>query len=678
MQAMRYLADAITWHCWPKMVPGPAGAAPAMRFHVELDGEPVGVFEPDELPPLAAYADALRTVREAEHRGAAPDEERRDHDGDRLVVTEVTSGTPRRRLGWLAMTRVPATPRLGRDVGADEVEGVGDAAAFDGLSHHVALLRQPELVVDYFEGPELPLLDTEWAGVFKADAELDDGFAAAEPPTHDGWEPSLVSAGPARRWVLTTLLELRAATAEFAVPHPDALSDGRRSAALVAEALGGLLEHEPSDELVIPLEPPPAVAFGGVAFGAGATGRRRIEVAFTVEPALVTADGGGSGPSVLDATATVVAGADGRATPSVDGRPLITGPTVEGFIDGDEQWTVAGPALAVRAGGPRRWWVQVDAPLDAAVAVELRARGSDERRSRLVVQPHWSAASVRATPWHIGVHGVSHLAGGQLHGWDYETPLDVATTVRVDPDEIRHECGLGADDGLALVATWLATSTNTRRRGAMVPVTEPGDHHLSFAIDPGDAGGRLRLERRLVLTGPGTGTEPFAARTTGSVLWFDEPVVTLLEVDVARFPTEAVDFEAPPVDLPGAAWWLDARFDDIDAAPHHAVRLYVNAEHPALEPVLSGSTEPVADTVRSVLRWEVTRSLLVGALDADDYVARAAAGFEPGTLGSSLHRLQGRHFPGVDATALRRLLRSDPRRFDARLQAAVELWGAIR
>jgi hypothetical protein len=678
IQAMRFVADAITWNCWPKMVASPA-AGPAMVFGVEVDGEVVDVCEPDQLPPLAPYADALRAVRDAERAGTrrSASTTTASEPADGPVVIDVTSASPPRRLGRLAMARVPVSPRVGRDVGIDDALGLGEPASFDGLSHHVALLRQPELVVDYFEGPELPLLDTEWAGVFKADADLDDVFAAAEPPTHDGWEPSLVDAGPARRWVLSALLELRDAAAAFAVPHADAADDGRRSAVLVAEALGGLLEHEPSDELLIPPEPPAAVTFSAIAMAEAPGGRRRSEVAFTVESAVASTGTNGATTRVLDGRVDVVAGPDGRATaPGDDHRGAAT---FVGFVDGDERWTVTGPALAVARDAPKRWWVQVESPLDAAVAVELESRPAGERRIRLVVQPHWSAASVRAAPWRIGVHGVSHPAGGRLHGWDYETALEVTTTVRIDPDEVRRECGLGPDDGLALVGSWLATSTNTRRRGAMVAVTAAGDHRLQFAVDPGDAGGRLRVERRLVLTGRGTGTDPFGARDAGSVLWFDEPVVTLLEVDVARFPTEAVDFERPPVDLPGAAWWLEARFDDLDAAPHHAVRLYVNAEHPALEPVLSGSTEVVADTVRSVLRWEVTRSLLVGALESDEYVARAAAGgggFEPGTLGSSLRRLQRRHFPDRGAGSLQRQLRDDPRRFDAQLQAAVDLWGA--
>ena len=42
------------------------------------------------------------------------------------------------------------------------------AAAITGVCHHVALLRTPELVVDYLEGPPPPEGGTEWAGVFRA------------------------------------------------------------------------------------------------------------------------------------------------------------------------------------------------------------------------------------------------------------------------------------------------------------------------------------------------------------------------------------------------------------------------------------------------------------------------------------------------------------------------------
>jgi hypothetical protein len=663
VQAMRYVADALTWNFWPKMLAAPDHDGPSMRFTVELDGEPIDVPAPDELPPLAAYADALRAVRAAERSGTPGDD-------DRLIVRELRAGQPSRRLGWLGIVRAPVVPRVGRDVGVDEVGGLGPADAFDGLSHHVGLLRQPELVVEYLEGPELPLLDTEWAAVFKADAELDAAFAAAEPPTHDRWEPSLVAAGPARRSVLSALLELRDAAASFAVPPADPLDDGRLSAVLVAEALGGLLEHDPTDEPIIPPEPPDAVVFTSVSLAAAATAGRRVsEVGFAVDPMLRRE------PRVLDASALVVAGPDGRASAGASARRGDA--VVVGFTDLDERWSVEGTALGLDEAGPRRWWLTVDSPTDAAVAVELASRPAGRFASRLVVLPHWAASSVLAGPWKITVHGVDHPAGGRLAGWDYETPLEIATTVRVDLERVRRECALVPTDELAVVGTWLATGTNTRRCGAVVPVTSSGDHRLHFAVDPGEVGGRLRLERRLVLVGAGAGDDPFAARAPGSVLWSDAPIVTLLEVDVARFPTEAVEFAGPPVAIPGAAWWLDASFDDLDASPHHALRLFVNAEHPAVTPVLSGSTDEVAASVRSVLRWQVVRSLVVGALASGDFVDRASgagAGFDAGTLGASLLRLVTRHFPGESLTALRRSARDDPHRFDARLQAAVDLW----
>ena len=54
-ERLRFLAEAITWNFWPKMLPA-APDGPAMTFGVELDGEPIEVRRPEQLPPLGALS----------------------------------------------------------------------------------------------------------------------------------------------------------------------------------------------------------------------------------------------------------------------------------------------------------------------------------------------------------------------------------------------------------------------------------------------------------------------------------------------------------------------------------------------------------------------------------------------------------------------------------------------
>src|SRR5262249_29450473 len=157
-------------------------------------------------------ANALRALRAADGPG-------RYAVGDSVVdCVEVRCPRPDVRVGLLALTRFPAQARVERDEGEDEETGNGPSAAFEGLAHHIVLLRDPELVVDYDEGLETLSIGTEWAGVFKADEAVDDAFARAEPPTHDAWESKLVPAGRERRYVHFALLGLREEAERFVGP----------------------------------------------------------------------------------------------------------------------------------------------------------------------------------------------------------------------------------------------------------------------------------------------------------------------------------------------------------------------------------------------------------------------------------------------------------------------------
>ena len=50
-------------------------------------------------------------------------------------------------------------------------------------------MRDAELVVTYLPMPGLVDATGDLAGVFKCSQDVDDSFAASEPPAHDKWEP---------------------------------------------------------------------------------------------------------------------------------------------------------------------------------------------------------------------------------------------------------------------------------------------------------------------------------------------------------------------------------------------------------------------------------------------------------------------------------------------------------
>lgn len=159
--AASYVAEAIGWHLWPKMLETSTGS-PSMRFSVTCNGITYPVANPRETWPLRLFVAAYEALDEAE--------------GSTLRCLK-----PKKDLGRLSLVKRTAPPTE-----------LTDAARLVGLEqavHHVCLMRQAELVVTYRAGPKPPTEFQHYAGVFRANPDLDQTYAKAEPPTHDAWNP---------------------------------------------------------------------------------------------------------------------------------------------------------------------------------------------------------------------------------------------------------------------------------------------------------------------------------------------------------------------------------------------------------------------------------------------------------------------------------------------------------
>ncbi|MFJ5611939.1 hypothetical protein ACIQCJ_21410 [Streptomyces sp. NPDC093221] len=152
-----FLADAAAWNLWPIML---TDRAVHMAVRVTANGIDVTVPGAESDAALAFFASAYRTVAEG--------------SGQMLAC-----GKPRKDLGLLAHQYT---------YGASVTSLAARELGLEGAPHHVCLLRGPELVVRYHSGPERSSPDAGYAAVFKVTDELDQTFARAEPPTHDGWE----------------------------------------------------------------------------------------------------------------------------------------------------------------------------------------------------------------------------------------------------------------------------------------------------------------------------------------------------------------------------------------------------------------------------------------------------------------------------------------------------------
>ena len=215
------LVQAVVENLWPKLVVND-GLRCRMHISVELDGKPLPLPDIENHPTISGHAECLRAVR-ATQAG---------HDIESLnlrypvTVEEVRCGNPRQLLGHIALTRYPM-PR-----------------GTESPSRSVTLMRsQAELVVRELTRQPVDVDGFQWAGVFKPITDVDDSFAAAEPPAHDDWVPAAVTDKTQRTYVNVALTRIRSIADSFIGPPESSYKPGDQiqSAAVAGDALAGLL-----------------------------------------------------------------------------------------------------------------------------------------------------------------------------------------------------------------------------------------------------------------------------------------------------------------------------------------------------------------------------------------------------------------------------------------------------
>lgn len=238
-QAMRFIAESVTWHLWPKLMEHEK-RRPPMSVEISWDNEPVPVPKPEERPPLHGFAQAFRALLDGVPEGRRP-------DGLERVV--IRTQRPAKEVGDLVMVPLVARERAEVDDGHDKSneDANSPAASIDGICHHTALLRVPELVVDYVPGPLPQDGGSEWAAVFRCRKDVDEHFAMAEPPTHDSWRPELLPKSNGKTFVRVGLQRIKEAVDSRwgYVASSDAPTSGA-STAVVADELAHLIRAMPS------------------------------------------------------------------------------------------------------------------------------------------------------------------------------------------------------------------------------------------------------------------------------------------------------------------------------------------------------------------------------------------------------------------------------------------------
>lgn len=188
---MRRIQEGLLWWFWPRMLETTPPER-KVQFFTAVDNLQLPMPKPELTPPLNLFADAMNEIR---GKGG---------------VTTVRSERPRKDLGRLSMKKGIYSPRQWLVPPAQSL--------FPERSGAIALMRPVELVVKYLDGDLLPDPNVEWAGVFLTsdDRAVEAAFAAAEPPSHDDWQPNVMPKGNEKTFVNVALQRLKEASRSFA------------------------------------------------------------------------------------------------------------------------------------------------------------------------------------------------------------------------------------------------------------------------------------------------------------------------------------------------------------------------------------------------------------------------------------------------------------------------------
>lgn len=173
---MESIAKSLTKWAWPHMVVQHKNMDP-ISFVVKDRGNDVVIPNPMDDPGLLHIVRAYKElVKHPEpHYHEITDEWT---GSSRYRLRDIISKRPAEYLGKLCLYRLSRIPE--KSTTADQT-----------YDHHIALMRSPRMVVDYWTGPKAAV-GSGYGGVFMASSRLDGLFAASEPPAHDEWNPKTV------------------------------------------------------------------------------------------------------------------------------------------------------------------------------------------------------------------------------------------------------------------------------------------------------------------------------------------------------------------------------------------------------------------------------------------------------------------------------------------------------
>lgn len=347
------LRGYLYWYLWPKM--GSLTRRRDIDFSLSIEGREFPLPEIHDLPVLSEFAKTLDNVHS-----------RRGND-----FTMPTHAKTYGRLGHLSIEFTLPDMFQGETVVWSSIQRV---APIQRPYRHVCRMRQTELVVDYFEGEQMPVTNVGYVGAFVTSQSVDEFFAQAEPPTHDTWEASTLS-GPAKGIVQGAKRFLTQECLKQVEARTGAKSKAVRGLGRLSSSLGALVQGATGTR------PGPKKGGGGTSHKGGSSPGRSSRVR-TVQHSHLVIDGGTpyveyvveipkgmpDGTSLSASASVLLAG--GRSENPADAPSGSAEPEILYWYFGDDRSDrVDGAELDWDRVKPGRWTIRACALRDISVCI---------------------------------------------------------------------------------------------------------------------------------------------------------------------------------------------------------------------------------------------------------------------------------------------------------------------
>ena len=271
--------------------------------------------------------------------------------------------------------------------------------------------------------------------------------------------------------------------------------------------------------------------------------------------------------------------------------------------------------------------------------------------------------------WLLRVGG-REVTGPAVEGWDYSARVHVRFTCRVDLEALLDATGLEDDAQIRLLLRWRSTASGIRGVSDGSPI-RGGESSDDIDLDGEELGGDLLIDAVLILDSAGGNPSVLAPHRPGSILWSQRKRLEL-EGDRERFPVELISFRRAGLRGPKGAWNLKWDSLDLEHAVGSALRLQMNLDNPTSRAAARAPDDPKNALTISVLRWDISRQLIVTALD--DKENFHTLDWPERSLGAALATRIRTVFPGLSLDECRVLRRMHPEDFETSLQAATGLF----